>query len=196
MILDRLGKELIYFDGGTGTLLQERGLKPGELPETWSLERADDMIDIARQYYEAGSDIVLSNTFGANALKFHDSRHELDEIVKMVGMDALSAPDRLRMEATRSIREDFLHQNSFHEIDTYTSLNKQYLMMKLVLGYYYEANEALSNGASIDKLIALPIREQIGRFKYTKEEDIQSRYDEILKELEIQVAGAFDKEDF
>ena len=82
MILDRLGKELIYFDGGTGTLLQERGLKPGELPETWSLERADDMIDIARQYYEAGSDIVLSNTFGANALKFHDSRHELDEIVK------------------------------------------------------------------------------------------------------------------
>ena len=82
MILDRLGKELIYFDGGTGTLLQERGLKPGELPETWSLEHADDMIDIARQYYEAGSDIVLSNTFGANALKFHDSRHELDEIVK------------------------------------------------------------------------------------------------------------------
>ena len=54
MILDRLGKELIYFDGGTGTLLQERGLKPGELPETWSLERANDMIDIARQYYEAG----------------------------------------------------------------------------------------------------------------------------------------------
>ena len=121
---------------------------------------------------------------------------QLEEIVKMVGMDALSAPDRLKMEATRSIREDFLHQNSFHEIDTYTSLNKQYLMMKLVLGYYYEANEALSNGASIDKLIALPIREQIGRFKYTKEEDIQSRYDEILKELEIQVAGAFDKEDF
>lgn len=108
----------------------------------------------------------------------------------------LSAPDRLKMESTRSIREDFLHQNSFHEIDTYTSLNKQYLMMKLVLGYYYEANEALTNGASIDKLIALPIREQIGRFKYTKEEDIQSRYDEILKELEIQVAGAFDKEDF
>ena len=82
MILDRLGKELIYFDGGTGTLLQERGLKPGELPETWSLEHADDMIDIARQYYEAGSDIVLSNTFGANALKFHDSRYKLDEIVK------------------------------------------------------------------------------------------------------------------
>ena len=61
---------------------------------------------------------------------------ELNEIVQMVGMDALSAPDRLKMEAARSIREDFLHQNSFHEVDTYTSLEKQYLMMKLVLKFY------------------------------------------------------------
>lgn len=82
MILDRLGKELIYFDGGTGTLLQEKGLKPGELPEVWNLEHAEDMVDIARQYYEAGSDIVLTNTFGANALKFHDSRYDLAEIVR------------------------------------------------------------------------------------------------------------------
>ena len=81
MILDRLGKELIYLTGDRNSSAGA-GLKPGELPETWSLERADDMIDIARQYYEAGSDIVLSNTFGANALKFHDSRHKLDEIVK------------------------------------------------------------------------------------------------------------------
>lgn len=82
MILDRLGKELIYFDGGTGTLLQEKGLKPGELPEVWNLEHAEAMVDIARQYYEAGSDIVLTNTFGANALKFHDSRYELEQIVR------------------------------------------------------------------------------------------------------------------
>lgn len=82
MILDRLGKELIYFDGGTGTLLQEKGLKPGELPEVWNLEHAEAMVDIARQYYEAGSDIVLTNTFGANALKFHDSRYDLAQIVR------------------------------------------------------------------------------------------------------------------
>ena len=74
---------------------------------------------------------------------------ELDEIVKMVGMDALSPTDRLKMEAARSIREDFLHQNSFHEIDTYTSLRKQYLMMKLVLAFYEEASEALTKGASM-----------------------------------------------
>ena len=72
---------------------------------------------------------------------------ELEEIVQMVGMDALSPTDRLKMEAARSIREDFLHQNSFHEIDTYTSLKKQYLMMKLVLAFYDQANEALKKGA-------------------------------------------------
>ena len=69
---ERLGKELLFLDGGMGTLLQERGLKPGELPETWNLKRKEEIIEIHRQYYEAGSDIVLSNTFGANALKFHD----------------------------------------------------------------------------------------------------------------------------
>ena len=81
MLLKRLGRELLFFDGGTGTLLQERGLKPGELPETWSLNHREDMIDIHRQYYEAGSDIVLTNTFGANALKFHDLQYDLNDIV-------------------------------------------------------------------------------------------------------------------
>ena len=81
MLLDRLGKELLFFDGGTGTLLQENGLQPGELPETWSIERPETMVEIHKKYYEAGSDIVLSNTFGANALKFHDSKYKLQEIV-------------------------------------------------------------------------------------------------------------------
>ena len=79
---------------------------------------------------------------------------ELEEIVKMVGMDALSPSDRLKMEAARSIREDFLHQNSFHEIDTYSSLKKQYLLMKLVLSFYEESSKALAEGASMNKLIS------------------------------------------
>lgn len=81
MLLERLGKELLFFDGGTGTLLQEKGLKPGELPEIWNLERMEEIIDIHRRYYEAGSDIVLSNTFGANALKFQASGYDLEDIV-------------------------------------------------------------------------------------------------------------------
>ena len=81
MLRERLGKELLYFDGGMGTLLQERGLQPGELPETWNLMHAEEIREIHRKYIEAGSDIVLTNTFGANALKFHDDAYSLEEIV-------------------------------------------------------------------------------------------------------------------
>ena len=121
---------------------------------------------------------------------------ELEEIVKMVGMDALSPSDRLKMEAARSIREDFLHQNSFHEVDTYTSLKKQLLMMRLVLAYYDKSVEALKNGAGVQGLIKMPVREQIGRYKYTTDADIESEYKNVEEELDKEVAAAFGKEDF
>ena len=108
----------------------------------------------------------------------------LDEIVKLVGMDALSATDRLKMEAARSIREDFLHQLAFHEIDTYTSLKKQFYMMSLVLDYYDKANAALEMNADIEKLVAIPSREAIGRFKYIKEEDIDAEFEKTLALLD------------
>ena len=101
---------------------------------------------------------------------------ELEEIVKMVGMDALSPTDRLKMEAARSIREDFLHQNSFHEVDTYTSLKKQHMMMRLVNAFYERSVAALGEGASLRKLISMPVREQIGRFKYVKEDALDAEF--------------------
>ena len=118
---------------------------------------------------------------------------ELEEIVKMVGMDALSPGDRLKMEAARSIREDFLHQNSFHEIDTYTSLKKQYMMMKLVNAFYDRAVEALGQGASLQKLISMPVREQIGRFKYVTEDALDEEYKKVDGELSAQIANTFGK---
>ncbi len=118
----------------------------------------------------------------------------LEEIVKMVGMDALSAADRLKMEAARSIREDFLHQNSFHEVDTYTSLKKQLLMMRLVIAYYEKASEALSQGAGIQKLINLPVREKIGRYKYVLEENLDEEYTSVYGQLEAELAEAVGKE--
>ena len=121
---------------------------------------------------------------------------ELNEIVQMVGMDALSTTDRLKMEAARSIREDFLHQNSFHEIDTYTPLRKQYLMMKLVLAFYEKSVDALNKGADMNALIAMPVREKIGRYKYTTDADIESEYKNVEEELDKEVAAAFGKEDF
>lgn len=109
---------------------------------------------------------------------------ELEEIVKLVGMDALGANDRLKLETARSIREDFLHQNAFHEIDTYTSMKKQLLMMKLILSYYDKSAEALKSGADINGLSILPARERIGRFKVQPEENIESEYNDILDNLD------------
>ncbi|MGN0504181.1 MAG: V-type ATP synthase subunit A [Ruminococcus sp.] len=112
---------------------------------------------------------------------------ELEEFVKLVGMDALSAPDRLKLEAARSIREDFLHQNAFHETDTYTPLSKQLMMMELVLAFFDKSNEAMKKGASVEKLISMDVRESIGRFKYVKTEDTEKQYSEILHALDKEI---------
>ncbi len=108
---------------------------------------------------------------------------ELDEIVKLVGMDALSAPDRLKLEAARSIREDYLHQDAFHEVDTYSDLHKQYLMMELVIHFYDLSLDYLNKGISIDGIVKLPVRERIGRFKYVTKEKIDAEFEEILQAL-------------
>lgn len=119
---------------------------------------------------------------------------ELQEIVQLVGMDALSAPDRLKLEAARSIREDFLHQNSFHEIDTYTPLEKQYLMMRLVIAYYDQCADALEKGVGIEELVNLKVRESIGRYKYTETDRIREVYEQVVKELAAELAGLEAKE--
>ncbi len=113
----------------------------------------------------------------------HDEA-ELKEIVKLIGMDALSANDRLKMETARSIREDFLHQLAFHEVDTYTSLKKQLYMMKLILNFNDKAIEAVGKGADIEEVSGLAVREKIGRFKYVPEENTDAEFDRISVETE------------
>ena len=98
MLLERLGKELLFLDGGMGTLLQERGLQPGELPESWNLKRPEEVIAIHQNYFEAGSDIVLTNTFGANALKFHSEDCPLQEVVAR-------AVENVREAARRGVKD-------------------------------------------------------------------------------------------
>ncbi len=99
MLLERLGKELLFFDGGMGTLLQAEGLQPGELPETWNIERKETIRKIHQSYFEAGSDIVLTNTFGANALKFHDENCSLKAIID-------AAVENVRFGAKAGIRDE------------------------------------------------------------------------------------------
>ena len=113
---------------------------------------------------------------------------DLDEIVRLIGMDALSSADRIKLETARSIREDYLHQNAFHEVDTYSSMARQYHLMRLVLAYYDEAVKALDAGATVNKLIELPVRERIGRFKYVEEEKIGQEYESAIAQLENEIA--------
>ncbi len=120
---------------------------------------------------------------------------ELEEIVKLVGMDALSAADRLKLEAARSVREDFLHQNAFHETDTYTPPQKQYLMMKMILFYYQQSQDALQRGYDIESLVALPVRERIGRLKYTVDEKIDQECESIRHQLYQEIENLTQKEE-
>lgn len=131
-------------------------------------------------------------TLRARLMALLSDEASLDEIVKLVGMDALSPTDRLKMETARSIREDFLHQLAFHEVDTYSSLRKQYLMMKLVLRFYDGSLDALKKGANIEKLVSIPSRESIGRFKYVPEKDIEDTYKTVCAAIDSEIKVVVD----
>lgn len=131
-------------------------------------------------------------TLRARLMALLSDEASLDEIVKLVGMDALSPTDRLKMETARSIREDFLHQLAFHEVDTYSSLRKQYLMMKLVLRFYDGSLDALKKGANIEKLVSISSRESIGRFKYVPEKDIEDTYKTVCAAIDSEIKAVVD----
>ncbi|WP_295069487.1 V-type ATP synthase subunit A [Ruminococcus sp.] len=124
----------------------------------------------------------------------HDEA-ELKEIVKLIGMDALSSKDRLKMETARSIREDFLHQLAFHEVDTYTSLKKQLYMMKLILNFNDEAANAVEKGADIESVANLAVREKIGRFKYVEEEKTDAEFEKLSVEISSELNDLLTKEE-
>jgi V/A-type H+-transporting ATPase subunit A len=130
-----------------------------------------------------------------NLMSLLQEEASLNEIVKMVGMDALSPQDRLKMEAARSIREDFLHQNSFDEIDTYTSMQKQFYMQKLVYLFYDESAKALKEGANINDIVGMQVREAIGRYKYTEESNIEQQFEKVKSDLIREIAGLIGKEE-
>ena len=118
---------------------------------------------------------------------------ELQEIVNLVGMDALSSGDRLKLETARSIREDYLHQNAFDSIDTYTSLKKQVLMMRAILLSYDKSSEALKKGADIDLLMGMDVRERIGRFKYVEESDIETEFGAISAVIDQEIEDVIER---
>jgi V/A-type H+-transporting ATPase subunit A len=139
------------------------------------------------EYYlkEVGEDFVEMRS---GALKLLQQEAELEEIVRLVGIDALSQDDRLILETSRSLREDFLHQNAFHEVDTYASMDKQYTMLKLILNMHEKSKEALGRGATVQQLSELPVREEIARARYTPEGEL-AKIDEIHTRVDDAVAS-------
>ena len=131
----------------------------------------------------------------ARLMRILQEEAELQEIVQLVGIDAVSAADRITLEAARSVREDYLHQNAFHEVDTFSSMKKQFLLMKLVLEFYDKSIEAQKNGASINSILNIESREKIGRFKYVSEENIEAEYNNIVAQLEAETANLAGKEE-
>ncbi len=129
----------------------------------------------------------------ADAMVLLQEEAELNEIVQLVGVDALSYEDRIKLEASKSIREDYLHQNAFHDVDTYASMNKQYKMLQLILAYYELSKDAIAKGAAFNGLAAMPVREVIGRFKYIEEASVDTAFEETMAQLQSEVADLISK---
>jgi len=150
--------------------------------------------------YLGNIDDYLRRTIGpewidmrVEAMRILQEESELEEIVRLVGMDALSVRERLTLETARSIREDFLHQNAFHEVDTYTSLEKQAGMLHLILLFHHEALRALEREVDLGGLLVLPVRERIARAKYVEEAKVKETFARIEGEIKEQIAALVDE---
>ncbi|MFP4686672.1 MAG: V-type ATP synthase subunit A [bacterium] len=118
------------------------------------------------------------------AMRLLQEESELEEVVRLVGIDALSMQNRLILEVTRIIREDYLHQNAYHEVDTYTSLKKQYRMLKLIIDFYRKASDALREGAELEDIKSISLIEDIARMKFINEDELDTKFNEFEKKLE------------
>lgn len=138
-------------------------------------------VDRMKDWYDSrvGADFYRYRQFVATVLQ---EEAALDEIVRLVGVDALSSKDRLTMETAKIIREDYLHQNAFDDVDTYTSMQKQYLMLKLIYEFYERASEAVENFADMNAILSCSCKEKIGRAKYIPEQNL-SEFDDIFKTM-------------
>jgi len=132
--------------------------------------------------------------YRTDMMKILQEESELEEIVRLVGIDALSPKDRVTLEAARSIREDYLHQDAFHEVDTYATMNKQFRMLKLILSYYYLAQDAVKKDVDLKDLFGMPVREKIGRAKYIEERKVDAEFLKIEQELANEMDALVAKE--
>jgi V/A-type H+-transporting ATPase subunit A len=142
-----------------------------------------DKVDLWKKEHIAPDYIKLRG----DAIRLLQEEAELEEIVRLVGQDSLSFVDRLKLEAARSLREDYLHQDSFDEIDTYTSLKKQYRMLSSIMSFFYQGTQALERNAPYRDLIRLPVRDDISRLKLIPEDEFEAYADQIDRDIPEQI---------
>lgn len=164
------------FWGLSASLAHRRHFPAIDWLDSYSLYQ--DKVDV---WFDRNVDEEFSKN-RATAMALLQEESGLQEIVRLVGRDSLSEPDQLKLEAAKSIREDYLQQNAFHEQDTYASLKKQNLMLKMVLSFYHEAKRALDNGVYLEKIVNLDVRNKIARAKYLVEEEVD-QINDIIQEI-------------
>jgi V/A-type H+-transporting ATPase subunit A len=125
------------------------------------------------------------------ALELLQKEAELEELVRLVGIEALSAEDRLLLETTKSIREDFLYQDARHEIDTYTSARKQYEMLKIILTFHEQATKALQNGIALREILALPVRATISKMRFVREAEVDTAFKRLMSTVVTQISNLY-----
>jgi len=142
-------------------------------------------LDFVKEWYDNNIDKEFQILRG-NMMALLEKESELQEIVQLVGQDALPESDRAFLEVARMIREDYLQQHAYHEIDSYCSKEKQFLMLKIIMKFYQEVNKAIEAGIMASRIAAVKVKDEIARMKYTPNQDFSQRYEELIKSIETE----------
>ncbi len=140
-------------------------------------------LDFVKPWFDQNVDKEFQGLRG-DMMALLEKEAELQEIVQLVGQDALPESDRALLEVARMIREDYLQQHAYHEIDSYCSIEKQYLMLKIIMKFYQEVNKAIESGVGANRIAAVKVKDEIARMKYTPNQDFPKRYEEFIQSIE------------
>ena len=140
-------------------------------------------LDFVKPWFDQNVDKDFQGLRG-DMMALLEQEAELQEIVQLVGQDALPESDRALLEVARMIREDYLQQHAYHEIDSYCSIEKQYLMLKIIMKFYQEVNKAIESGVAANRIAAVKVKDEIARMKYTPNQDFPKRYEEFIQSIE------------
>jgi len=140
-------------------------------------------LDFVKPWFDQNVDKDFQGLRG-DMMALLEQEAELQEIVQLVGQDALPESDRALLEVARMIREDYLQQHAYHEIDSYCSIEKQYLMLKIIMKFYQEVNKAIESGVGANRIAAVKVKDEIARMKYTPNQDFPKRYEELIQSIE------------